>query len=842
MSNGWGLATRLARRELRGGLAGFRIFLACLTLGVAAIAAIGSISASMRSGMDRDAQLFLGGDVDLRLSHRPASEEQWAYLRAAGKVSEIRSMRSMVKGGPDGERVLVEVKSADEAYPLVGAVEVTPDQNVQASLSNRDGTYGAFIAPELADRLTVSVGDTLTLGNVSLTIRGIIAKEPDQHVGFAVFGPRLLISSEALAKTGLITEGSLIRYHYRVVLPQEVEVTSWIEQLKQDFPKAAWRIRSLHNASPGLERFMDRVTQFMRLVGLTALLIGGIGIANAVKSYLERRATTIATLKCLGAPGAMVFRVYLIQIAIVATLGIIAGLALGSLAPLGAKIIGSAFFPFDIPFGFFAKPLAVAAAFGLLVTAVFTIWPLGKAQDIKAAHLFRSLIAPPPGMPKVEYLVAVAFAGLGVAALTILADKHVGIAIWFLAGSTVSFLLLAGAARLTKTLSRKFRNAGSPELRMALANLHRPGAPTTNIALSLGLGLSVLVAVNLIHDNLTKQLLDQMPSEAPSYFFIDIQPHQKAEFEDILNATDGVSRFEKTPMIRGKVIAIDGKPVDQVTVAPEAEWVVASDRGLTYAAVPPEKSEIIDGDWWPEDYSGKPLISVDKEIADGFGVEVGDTVSFNILGREITAEIANLRKIEWGTMGMNFVFVFAPGTLDAAPHSFVSTVYTDNTDAERAVRKSVTDTFANISAIRVKDALDQAYKILDAVSAAIFSTASITLVAGVLVLGGAVLTDQQSRLYDSTVFKVLGATRRKVITVYMLEYGLLGFMTAVIAAIVGSVAAWAVVTFLMRASFTLEIGLAAATATLGALMTIAFGVFSTWRALGIPAARMLRVD
>lgn len=834
------LALRLARRELRTGLKGFRIFLACLALGVAAIAAVGSVSSAMMSGLEGDARRILGGDVALRIVHRPAEPEALSYLRESGEVSTVVSMRAMARSEAGGDNSLVELKAVDDLYPLVGTLALDRDVTLEQALEPRGGVYGAVADASLAERLNIAVGDRLRLGEATLELRALISAEPDRLVNFASFGPRLMISDAAVAETGLVQVGSMVRHYYRIVLPTSTDRNAWLADLEQRFPDAGWRVSSLENATPGYDNFVNRVTLFLTLVGMTALLVGGVGVAMAVRSYLDGKTETVATLKCLGAPSRLVFRTYLIVVCMLAAVGTAIGLVVGALGPLAVAKLAAPLLPFDVPVAIYPVPLALAALFGMLTAVAFSLWSLGRACDVKAAQLFRSAISPLGGRPRLPYLIGLALAIGTLVALAIATATDPWLATWFILGSIGAIALFLAASWVIMTVARKAGRPRDPELRMALANLYRPGAPTPGVVLALGLGLTVLVTIALIQANLSRQVDERIPEVAPAYFFIDIQPHQEARFLEILRGIDGVGEIQTTPMVRGRITKINGVPADEVTIDPDVSWVLRGDRGLTYSATPPENSEVVAGSWWPADYAGPPLVSFDVNIAKGMGIGIGDSITLNILGRPITVEVGNLRKIDWGSLGMNFTFVFAPGTLEAAPHSVIATVHVDDPALEAEVQRAVTDALPNVTAIRVKDALDGASRILTAVSVAVRATAAVTLVAGTLVLAGAIAAGHARRVRDAVILKVLGATRRRIVKTYLLEYGLLGLATAAIASLVGSLAAAAVVVEVMRGDFVLPPGVLALTALLAMGITVSFGFVGTWRALGQRPAPMLR--
>ncbi len=836
-------ALRIARRELRGGIAGFRVFLACLVLGVAAIAAVGSLSEAIHAGLVRDGRALLGGDVTLRLTHRPATDEQRRWLAGQGRVAESAEMRAMARRADGTARTLVELKGVDAAYPLFGTLDLAPAMTVVEATAPRDADgvrlWGGVIEANLGDRLGVGLGDRIAVGDAAVEIRAVIEREPDRSTGALVLGPRLLVARDAVEASGLIKPGSLVRFHYRIGLPDDSDIEAWVGELERAFPDAGWRVRDLRNPAPGLSRFIDRLTVFLTLVGLTALLVGGVGVSNAVRSYLDGKTATIATLKCLGAPAGLVFQAYLAQIMALAAVGIAIGLAIGALAtPVAGWLIGDNL-PVRLRLGLHPGPLALAALFGLLSALTFTLWPLGRAREVPGAMLFRDRVAPALARPRPSVIAAVGVCVLALAATAIASADEQRFAWGFVLGAIAVFAAFRLAAWAVMRLAARARRPRNPCLRLALTALHRPGAATPGVILSLGLGLTVLVAIALIEANMSHQVNETLPEEAPGFYFIDIQPDQIERFTETVSAFPGVTAVDSVPMLRGRITRIAGAQAEQVEVPPDSQWALRGDRGLTWAATPPPSARIVAGEWWPEDYDGPALISFDEEIAAGFGVGVGDELTLNILGREVTATIANLRRIDWGTLGINFVIVFAPGVLNSAPQTHIATVHIDPA-SEGALEKAVIDAFPNVSAIRMKEALASVNRILGQIGVAVRSTAAIALVAGMLVLAGAVAAGHARRVYDGVVLKVLGASRREVLSAYVLEYALLGLVTAAISAGLGVVVAWVVITRVMHAEWTFFPSGVVVTTLLALAITVVFGFAGTWRALGEKAAPLLR--
>jgi putative ABC transport system permease protein len=648
-----------------------------------------------------------------------------------------------------------------------------------------------------------------------------------------------MVAHDSLDETGLIQPGSLVQHHYRLRLDPGVTPEAMRIALTEGFPEAGWRIRDTTEAAPGIGRFINRLTLFLTLVGLTALLVGGVGVGNAVRSYLDGKTATIATLKCLGAPGRLIFQVYMAQILALALIGIVLGLVLGVAATyLAAGLLGDAL-GWRAELGIYPVPLATAAAFGVLTAVTFSLWPLARARSIAAASLFRDLIAPATAKLAGSTLPALLVFGSLLAALAIFTAADRRLAFYFVVGAIGALLLFRLTALGIIWAARRLPRPRRPGLRLAVANLYRPGAPTASVVMSLGLGLTVLVAIALIEGNLSRQVRQSLPEEAPGFYFIDIQPDQVAEFDALVAGFPGVTELQQVPMLRGRIAAVNGVPPSALEIPSDVQWVFRGDRGLTWMREARAVDKITAGEWWPADYDGPPLVSLHDEVGRALGIGPGDQLSINILGRNVDVTIANLREVDWSSLSINFVMIFSPGMLEQAPQSHIATVKADPV-AEDALEIAVTDRFVNVSSIRVKEALEQVGELIAQIAIAVRAIAAVALVAGVLVLAGAVAAGHHRRVYDSVVLKVLGATRRSIAQAFLLEYGLLGLVTATIASVIGTVAAWLVLTEVMRADFVFLPQAVLSTALIATAITVGFGFVGTWRALGQKAAPLLR--
>ena len=837
----WPAAARIARRELRGGLRGFRIFLACLALGVAAIAGVGTVRSAIEGGLAAEGAVLLGGDAEAELTYRDATDAERAFFdRVATEVSEIVDFRSMaVVDRADGaERALTQVKAVDGAYPLLGAVALEPEMPLDAALGGTGARPGAVMEPVLADRLGLAPGDTFRLGTEEFVLSARLNREPDAAGDSFALGPRTLVRTEALAGSGLLEPGTLFSTKYRLDLPADADLDALRAEALERFEEAGLRWRDARNGAPGIAQFVDRLGAFLVLVGLSGLAVGGIGVSAAVRAYLGEKTGVIATLRTLGADRATVFRTYFIQIGALAALGVAIGLALGAAVPLAFAPLIEARLPVPARFALYPGPLMEAALYGVLTALIFTLWPLARTEEVRAATLFRDALEGARALPAARYVAATAALVAALVGLAVWFSGNAALTLWTAGGIAGALVLLAVAAEGLRWLARRTVRAarGRAALRWALDAIGARRGAVAPVMLSLGLGLSVLAAIGQIDGNLRAAISRDLPEVAPSYFFVDIQKDQMPGFRTRLEGDPAVARVESAPMLRGIITKIDGRPAAEVA---GDHWVLQGDRGVTYSATPPEDAEITAGDWWPADYDGPPLVSFAAEEAAEIGLEVGDTLTVNILGREITAEVANLRVVDFSTAGIGFIMAMNPAALEAAPHSFIATVYAEE-EAEAAILRDLASAYPNITAIRVRDAIDRVSELLAGIAGATAWGASATLVVGFLVLIGAAAAGEGARTYEVAVLKTLGAARARILVSFALRAGLIGAGAAAVALAAGIGGGWAVTHFVMETDFAVMWPSAIGIVAGGVAATLAATLAFAWRPLAARPARVLR--
>ncbi len=836
-------AATIAKRELRGGLSGFRIFLLCLLLGVAAIAGIGTIRAAINAGLGEEAASLLGGDAEIHFTHRNANEAERTWIAANSlEASEIITFRSMIQARADTapELSLSQVKAVDTNYPLYGAVELEPAQPLQDALAVRDGMPGLVLHPAQIDRLKLQIGDTLRLGTQDFQLRAAILSEPDSSLNDLGLGPRTMVLASALENSGLLSAGTLFESRYRMRLPIDADLPALAADATARFETNGGRWQDRRNGAPGISEVVNRLSSFLVLVGLAGMAVGGVGVSAAVRAYLAQKTDTIATLKSLGATRGTIFATYLLQIGALALLGIFIGLLLGGGIPALLIPVFADQLPIPIEGGLYPAPLMEAAAYGILTALIFSIWPLARAVDISPAGLFREISGKVGGWPRWPYLVLVLLLTAALIGLAARASGTPMLTLWAAAGIILALVILAITALLTKIIARRLARSrfmqGRPALRLALGAIGGPSSEAASVVLSLGLGLTVLASIGQIDANLRTTITQELPDRAPAFFVMDIQKDQMEPFRTAMLDSGAVEKVGAAPMLRGIITEINGVNAKELV---GDHWVISGDRGITYSATVPENSTVVEGEWWPEDYSGPPLMSFSADEAAEIGLQIGDEITVNIMGRDLTAKIANLRQLAFSDMSLNFVMVWSPNALSNAPHTFLSTVYAERS-AEGSLLSIIAKDFPSITAIPVRDAIEKISSTLDSLSSAIRWGAGATLLTGFVVLIGAAAAGAEARVFEAAVLKTLGASRRKILLSFALRALMLGAAAGLVALAAGSGAAWAVMRFVMDSDFSLFWGAAIAIVAGGALANLVASLAFAWRPLATKPAQILR--
>ena len=837
---------RIALRDMRGSLAGMRIVLLCLALGVAAIGTVGGLRAAIQGGVAAQRRALLGGDLSME-SADPLPPALSAYIRSRGMlVSETATLRSMLYG-PGGRRMLVELRGVDAAYPLVGALTLDPAVPLATALAQ-----GMLAEPLVGDRLAARAGESLRLGNRSYRLAAILAHVPD-GAGSASLAPTVMLSRTALDASGLIAPGALVTYTLRVALPDDPAISrpaarqaraaALARDIARTFPQEPWHIRDVRDAAPALTRVVEQVSQFMTLIGLASLLLGGLGVASGVAAWLEARTGTLAVLRCLGASAADIAGIVSLQLGLLCGAGILAGGIAGVVIPLLAVRFLADLLPVAPDARLHLAPELLAAAFGMLVACLFALPPLLRAVQVSPVTLFRE--AAGEGRPagwRLRIVLACLVAVL--VALAMLTSPSPWLALGFCGVAACVLVLFRLVSMLLRLGSRRMANGrGHVWWRLGLRALYRPGSPAGSLLLALGAGLSTLAGIALIEGNIRNAVLGQLPSHAPSFYFIDIQPGEADRFNAVLKALPSVGEVHSLPSLRARVVAVDGVAAGSVQASPQTRWALRGDHGLSLSGPPPSGTHIAKGTWWRPDYAGPPLLSFDANLARGWGVHIGSVITLNVLGRNIDLRVSSLRDIAWRSLQLNFAFIASPGLLSAAPHTLVATVASDGKPANDAViLQAVTDALPNVTGIRVADVLGEIANLVHRLALALQAMGAIALLSGGLVLAATLASGQRQRRREAAILRSLGATSSQLRAAWLVEFAVLGVLAGVAAAGIGAILSWLVLHYVLQAPWV-WLGTTLAATLIGAIVLMLLaGLAATREALKASPAELLRQE
>lgn len=829
------LALRLAYRDLRGSIAGFHLLIAGVAFGTAAIGAIGLLSAMILDGVHSGARTSIGGDVSLRLFHHPPAPEHLAAFAEAGTASLMAELRPLAHHA--GRSALVELKAVDEAYPLYGDLELEPALTAAEALERRDGVWGAAVAESLLTALGASLGDVVAVGGHRFELRASIVVEPDRAMRAFTLGPRMMVALPAIIGSDLVAPGTQTYWYSRIRLPPGRDAAAWIADFEQTFPDTGFRIVDADEGVPGVERSLALVTSLLTFVAMGILLVGCVGVASAVSAYLDRKRDTIAILKSLGARSPLVLHLYLTQVLAAAAIGAVLGGAAGVSASLAAAPLLPEWLP--VEGGFALAPLLIAGGFGLLSALLFSLWPLAKAESLSPQVLFRQIVASSPSRPRGRMLAAMALTAALLAALLVFSTPLPLVAGLFAAAAAVVVLSFLALGRLlglgARAAGRRLRLSNRPLLRLALGNLHRPGAPTMPLVMAAGLSLTLLVAVAALRENADRHLATTLPVTAPDLVVLNIPPSDAGEFDAAMAESPDVERWERAPFLHARVSRIDDQPLSERRIPADVAFVIRGDRGLSWRAEPPPGG-VDEGSWWALDYDGPPLISLDRKVARRLGVTIGDSLTLNVLGAPLRAEIASLRTVDWAGLELDFPILLSPPR-EPPPHREIAALWTEPGVAAE-VRKELARRFPESPTLVVAEAIGFLSTVVEGVGAALTAASAATGLAALLVLGGTVAGSRQRRLREAVVLKVLGATRRQVLMATAIEFTLLGLATGLAALVLGNLAAWASVRDIVDFQPVVAGAMPSAIAVLATMAAVGFA--AGWRAWRPPVARVLR--
>ena len=790
---------KLSIRELRGSFNEFKIVITSIFLGVFIISAVGSLSENLKFEINDQRSELLGGSFELSTTYQEFPPKIKKWLEVNGKTSEVIELRTMLSSNKNSivKRRLVELKAVDENWPLVGNVSIKPEQSLDQSIYNMNSN-GALIDKNLKNQLNLNLGDMLNLGDSKIIIKGILKKEPDRMFSFATFGSRVLLSIKTLQKTNLIIPGSLVKYKIKFI-PNEKNINlSYLSNLVEG---TSISIRDVNSSTNNFNNFIERTSLFISMVGLITLLISGIGISNGVKGYIIKKIKNIAILKSLGAKNTQVFLIYLFQVMVIFLLSIIPALLAGISIPfILSPIISSELFD-TFQARIFLQPIIISFSFGLIVCLLFTIIPIARTYEIKPIQLIRYSAHNIHNQNSKNIKIFIIFLICLLCYLTVIMTNDIKLSVYIFTSIVISFIILSVFTNLYFYILKKINFKIGSLSELVRKSIISKNSFSKAIVVSFSIGLSLLISLNIIEESLDNKISKTINQEAPNHFLIDIQPNQIETIKKIASASKDILFLNSQPMLRGRITEINDIKVENLKVNKDVEWVLKRDRAFSWTNEKPENTKLIKGEWWKKDYNGPLLVSIGDKIAKGMNLKIGDNIRFNILGRNFEATIFNTREIIWENMNINFIFVLSESSLTNAPHTWIASTTSDDKEINNDFIEKVVNEFSNISSISIEESYKAIKSILNLLIIIINSIALITLLSGVIVLAGILDVSKKDKLYEIAIFKILGASPKKISLLWLYEYLIIGLIASFISLLIGCVVSFILLDFVFNVNF-----------------------------------------
>ncbi len=820
------LTTRIAFREILGGWRGLIVFYLCVIISATVLIVVEEISANFKGNFQAKAKEILGGDLEVITSNFQMDSDQLASLQQYGKVSMVTDLRGMLIYNQSTK--IIEIKSIDETYPLYGSFD--------QELSELHQTDGVLLAQELMVNMGIKIGDMVQIGGYDFNVLGVAPTEPDWFASAFVLGPRVLMSTKSLSKTFLIQPGSLIRYKYRLKLLDNVSLEEAKSAIKGIHNSASWIVRDYKQGNTMFVNSVERFEFFLMLAGISNLLICGVGIAAATRFFMEKKLPHVAVLKSCGAAKKNIMYIYLQLIGLVSLDSFVTSVFFSWLITCYLLPVLNNILPFYVDFHFYWSAIFKVFIFVILTIVTFTLPVLLNSIDIKPASLFRGVYFLEFNHTKERALIY--FVSCSVLFfILLLYSEDVFFLSGYLIAAVLTFLIYYHAGNAFKKSMKIFNISGSA-LRLAIGNIQRPGSSLTTIMLAIGVSLTVFIVLSTTQYNIAARLNDTIPKKAPSLFLIDIQDNQITPLRQIADTV--AKNLIIKPSVQGLITHINGKSVENLNINKGSEWAVRNHRRLSYSANAPENTVISQGKWWDANYNGRPLVSLDENLAKGFGVGIGDEITFNILGRSIEAEIYNLRNIDYSSFNINFAVIFSPGIIDNFPKSYFATLKIDDERKEYQFIQDVSDKFPNIVSIRTSDSIEIAKKYIGDIVSAIEIIVLISLASGIIVLAGSFLAHQERRKYDLIILKVLGAGSFDIYKTLVLEAVILSVLAGFISVLIGNVGAYFILKYLRFDTFDFSISQNLLTMVVTICAVIVVIVLSSYKIFSTKPSHILR--
>ncbi|GJL67823.1 MAG: glycosyl transferase family 1 [Nitrospirales bacterium] len=877
------VSVKLAWREIHSAWSRFLFLFFCIALGVGAIVAVDLFAVNVEQVILGDTRALLGGDVELSW-RRAISDKGRTVLDSLtdrdiilSHVTEIAAMATVDSPHSQTASQLVELKAIDSAYPLYGQLVVEPDlPNAQLldplqSGCGRSPCFGALVQESLLIRLNLIVGSELQIGKASFLITAVLKKEPDRVANGFSLGPRVIISRDALKATTLIQTGTRIQERYRLSLSDSTSLEPLMGELRGRLSQEGARVSSFRDAQPRLRRFLDQLNLYLGLIGFTVLLVGGIGVACTIQGFLTQKIPIIATLKTLGADSSQIIRLYLTQSLILGGIGSLLGVIVGVILHRGLPLLLQGIIPETMPLNPTVAPVLRGIFLGTLATLAFSLWPLLAIRHVSPALVYRQAVDHSQDMAnsqsrltrwrtilkrwwndRAQVMVSISMM-VGVTGLAMWQAHSLTLGLFFSGACAIAVLLLLGG---TGALYRILGHLQIPQwylLPHAVKNLQRPGNFTKAMTLAIGIGVMLMTTLTIVQRSLLDLIGNQIPSQAPSFFFIDIQPDQYPQFVDVLQQKFPDSPYKLVPVVRSRLTAINGQPIDPEEHKGQRNgWYFTREYALTTSQDLPKDNVLTQGQWWdhtkesdPDGTPGKPLdfplVSVEEDAAKNLGLTLGSTLTLDIQGVPIVTKVGSLRQVDWGSFSMNFFMILQPGSFDGAPFTYIATTRVP-TNHEVPLQQAIVAVMPNVTAINVGDVLENIGRIFHQLALGIQALALLCLVTGAVVMVAAISINRYRRLHELAIVKALGASRRLLVFSLGVEFGVIGAFAGLVGLGLGCLLSWSLLYFFFDLTWNFDLIVLSTGLLLTILLSLMTGFLGTYRLLGFPPLSVLRQE
>ncbi len=847
MPSNIGIAMILAKRERRGSQKSFLVAITAMVLAVTILTLVLTVADSLRTALTADTKSLLGGDLEVKLVSRNFTEEEIGWFTDNSQnISHIVTTRAIARSSDNQQ--LVYLKSVDQAYPLLGNLELKDNIYSWDMLEGSAGTFPAIVSPELRELLGLTMGDVFQVGLATLKVAGFISNEPDPNTRIWVSAPPVIISHQTFAESNLEQPGSIIRRRIRVMLPKGVDEATWINGAKKAFPKANWEIENQEEALSNFSRILNRLETFLTLASLGTILIAGIGIGNTVSTYLASRLGTIATLKSLGATALTIRTTYLIQIGSICLIGAGIGAGLGSALTLSIAPVLSSSLPLEVKAQINPLTVMSAALYAIMSSLIFALPPLYRFSLTNPTLLFSptSLSSghEPPAIPMQGRAVPAVIALLLIV-LLFLSIQDERIFHWTIIGGMLVLLLFGILAHALSKLAGHITSASLP-VRLAFQSVSRSPLQLRVAMVSFGITLTALTTLLLTQSNLDAQLDSDLREKSPSFYLIGVQEFQKEDLVQNSHLYESANKLTLLPFIRGRITKLAGVPIEEIEPTNEYRWVLDNDRGITWVEPAVEDGfrstarDLVSKEWLASSTESARLqVSFDKGAAEAFELGLGDTISFALEDREFEAEITDLRPIDWRDLKVNFLMVFSHSEWEDIPSGYLGGIHLGQKD-ESIYQSAITKQFPNITLISTRAIFATAERMIGNINAIINVITLVAVLTGLLVMGTTVVEGQQLRTMQLVIMRVLGASNAKLFMMFCVEFIAMAAVTTLPAILLGCLAASLVIIHLFELSWGMNYQVATSIVVSMVLTSIVAGITSMRSCLNQSILKYLR--